>query len=117
MTRILKVGVLVCFAAPLVTAGSAAAHHGGVHAKRAPVSYYRAVEPKVYGYAVRPGGGYSYTVEDIINTYSNTRTRWGGTNYYRNWMVDRQTPFGPFDHGFFFDSAIAPHGGFAPYQH
>jgi len=29
----------------------------------------------------------------------------------------RQTPGGPFDSGFFFDSAIGPHGGNSPYQH
>lgn len=116
MTRILEVGVIVCLAAPLVTAGSAAAHHYGVHSKRAPVSYYRAVKPKVYGYVVRRGGGYSYSVEDVINTYSNSRTFYGSTNTFRNWMVDRQTQAGPFDHGFFFDSAIAPRGGDAPYM-
>jgi hypothetical protein len=30
-------------------------------------------------------------------------------------MVDRQTRFGPFDHGFFFDSGIEPRGGDSPY--
>jgi len=115
MTRILALGAILCLAAPVATAGSAAAHHNGYHAKRAQVHYYRAVKPRVYGYVVRSGGGYSYTVEDIINTYSTSRTRYGSTDYFRNWRVDRQTPFGPFDHGFFFDSAIAPRGGDAPY--
>lgn len=116
MTRILEIGAIVCLTAPLIAAESAYAHHDGLHAKRAPMSYYRAVRPQDYGYAVRPGGGYSYTVRDIINTYSDARTRWGGTNFFRNWSVDRQTDFGPFDHGFFFDSPVAPRGGFAPYQ-
>lgn len=116
MTRILEFSAIVCVAAPLIAASSASAHQRGVHAKPAPMGYYRAGKPKVYGYAVRPGGGYSYTVRDIINTYSDTRARWGSTNFFRNWSVDRQTPFGPFDHGFFFDSGIAPRGGFAPYQ-
>ena len=31
--------------------------------------------------------------------------------------VDRQTPSGPFDHGFFFDSGMGLHGGDSPYQH
>jgi hypothetical protein len=32
-------------------------------------------------------------------------------------MLDRQTPGGPFDHGFFFDSAMGMRGGNAPYMH
>lgn len=116
MTRILQLGAILCLAAPLIAAGPASAHHRGVHAKPAPMSYYRAVKPQVRGYVARPGGGYSYTVEDVINTYSDTRARWGSTNFFRNWSVDRQTEFGPFDHGFFFDSGIAPRGGYAPYQ-
>ncbi|MFO7297775.1 MAG: hypothetical protein DIU57_005020 [Pseudomonadota bacterium] len=107
-------GLLLCLAVPFATAGEAAAHKKGAYSKRAHVHYYRAVKPKVYGW-VRHGGGYSYTVEDVINTYGDSRTRYGSTNFYRNWMVDRQTRFGPFDHGFFFDSGIEPRGGDSPY--
>lgn len=116
MKRILKFGVVFSLVVPPLMAAPAAAHHNGYHAKRGEVRYYRAVKPKVRGYVVRQGGGYSYTVEDVINTYNDNRTHFGGTNAYRNWMVDRQTRSGPFDHGFFFDSAIAPRGGDAPYQ-
>jgi hypothetical protein len=38
-------------------------------------------------------------------------------NSYRDPFVDRQTTSGPFDHGFFFDSGVAPHGGDSPYLH
>lgn len=63
----------------------------------------------------RPGG-YSYTPSDTVNTYGDSRTKYGSLNSYRDPMADRQTKFGPFDHGFFFDSGIAPRGGNSPYQ-
>lgn len=53
-------------------------------------------------------GGYSYSAPDVTNS-----------NIYRNPYAgfDRQTSFGPFDSGFFFDSGITlPHAGYAPYQ-
>lgn len=62
-------------------------------------------------------GGYSYSAQDTINTYGDSRVRYGSTNAYRFWGADRQTSSGPFDHGFFFDSGIAPHGGDSPYLH
>ncbi len=116
MKRILEVGLVFWLAMPL-GALPAAAHHKGVHGKHANVKYYRAPKPRVQGYELRWGGGYSYAREDVINTYGNSRTLYGSANVYRDPMLDRQSPFGPFDHGFFFDSAIAPRGGYAPYQH
>jgi hypothetical protein len=71
---------------------------------------------RVYGYMARRGG-YSYTPSDVINTYGLTRNLYGSTNSFRDPFVDRQTPSGPFDHGFFFDSAIGPRGGDSPYLH
>ena len=70
---------------------------------------------QVRGYRARRGG-YSYSASDVINTYGNSRTRYGSNNSYRDPSLDRQTNAGPFDHGFFFDSAIAPHGGDSPYM-
>lgn len=70
--------------------------------------------PKVRGYVARRGG-YSYAPEDTINTYGDSRTVFGSTNSYRNYWEDRQTPSGPFDNGFFFDSGIEPNGGNSPY--
>ena len=68
-------------------------------------------------YRARRIGFYSYTYRDVINTYGMARTKYGSMNSYRDPSLDRQTVNGPFDHGFFFDSAIAPRGGSAPYLH
>jgi hypothetical protein len=61
-------------------------------------------------YAQRRRGGYSYGVPDVLSTYNR-----------RNpppYMHVRQTPSGPFDSGFWFDSACCGlHGGDAPYPH
>ena len=70
---------------------------------------------RVRGFARRRVGGYSYASEDTINTYINSRTLFGSNNAYRDSLADRQTSFGPLDHGFFFDSGIAPRGGYSPY--
>lgn len=116
MKRIFAFGVVFCAAVPWLMSGPAA-HANGSHVKRGQVTSHRVVKPRSYGYVVWPGGGYSYTFRDVINTYRSPRTKWGSTNFYRNWRVDRQTEFGPFDHGFFFDSPVAPNAGYAPYQH
>lgn len=60
-------------------------------------------------YAPRRRGGYSFGVQDVTSTYNS-----------RNpppYAHVRQTPSGPFDSGFFFDSGIGPRGGDAPYPH
>ncbi len=62
-------------------------------------------------------GGYSYSYEDAINTYGDSRGRYGSARSFRDPGLDRQTQGGPFDHGFFFDSGVAPRGGDSPYQH
>jgi hypothetical protein len=74
---------------------------GGTHPRS---TYYRKA-PQVRGFVQRRGG-YSYSKSDVINTYSDNRTR-GANNSYRDSYVDRQTTAGPFDHGFFFDSGIS----------
>jgi hypothetical protein len=76
--------------------------------------YKRKRAVRVYGYAPRRGG-YSYEFSDVINTYGQSRVLYGSTNSYRDPFLDRQTPSGPFDHDFFFDSGIAPRGGDSPY--
>jgi hypothetical protein len=78
--------------------------------------YYRRSGPQVRGYTARRGG-YSYSYADTIDTYGNPRTQYGGSNLYRDPMLDRQTNSGPFDHGFFFDSGITARGGESPYMH
>ena len=61
-------------------------------------------------------GGYSYQYQDSINTYGDARSNFGGASSLRDPMLDRQSRSGPFDHGFFFDSGIAPRGGDSPYM-
>lgn len=60
-------------------------------------------------------GGYSYSQADTINTYGDTRGRYGRTEAFRDPNIDRQTNFGPFDNGFFFDSGVGARGGNSPY--
>ena len=61
-------------------------------------------------------GGYSYTTADTINTYGNSRTKYGSSDVYRDTRLDSQTAGGPFDHGFFFNSGMGRNGGESPYQ-
>lgn len=86
------------------------AQPGGAH----PASRYYRRGPKVRGFVARRGG-YSYSAADVINTYGNSRSIYGGANAWRLWSYDRQTEFGPFDHGFFFDSGVTLRGGNTPY--
>jgi hypothetical protein len=124
MRRLFKVAVVLGLAAAVVAEMSAPADAwGSRQPSRQPAeaggghrasSYYRG-GPQVRGYIARRGG-YSYSAEDAINTYGDSRSLYGGASSYRDPMLDRQTRFGPFDHGFFFDSGIAPRGGDSPYQ-
>ena len=82
---------------------------GKYHASR---RYRR--RPQVKSYR-RRRGGYSYSEADTINTYGDNRTTNNGANSYRFDLYTRQTPGGPFDHGFFFDSGISRNGGDSPY--
>ena len=72
--------------------------------------------PQVRGFAQRRVGGYSFHATDTINAYGNSRSTYGGTNIFRDPLQDRQTRFGPFDHGFFFDSGVSARGGYSPYH-
>ena len=76
----------------------------------AKIRYYRKRRPlEVNIYAGRRRiGGYSYRASDVVNTYGQSPPPW---------LDVRQTPSGPFDSGFFFDSGIGPHGGNSPYLH
>lgn len=62
-------------------------------------------------------GGYSYDQFDSINTYGDSRGRYGSATSLRDPQLGRQTEAGPFDHGFFFDSGVGLRGGDAPYNH
>lgn len=64
-------------------------------------------------------GGYSYSSEQTINTAGDTLGRYGSANSLRDPSFGRQTPLGPFDSGFFYDSGAGPgqHGGESIYMH
>ena len=64
-------------------------------------------------------GGYSYNAAQTLNTSGDSRGRYGAADSFRDPSLDRQTNFGPFDHGFFYDTGNGPgqHGGNAPYLH
>ncbi len=70
---------------------------------------------RVKGYVARRGG-YSYDQFDTINTYGDSRGRYGAALSLRDPQLGRQTEAGPFDHGFFFDSGVGRNGGDAPYM-
>jgi len=61
-------------------------------------------------------GGYSYDQAEVINTYGDSRGRYGSSDSLRDPQLGRQTEAGPFDHGFFFDSGVGRNGGDAPYM-
>jgi hypothetical protein len=69
---------------------------------------------RVRGFVLR-GGYYSYIDADVINVYGGSRAKYGSTNTYRDFLVDRQTTAGPFDNDFFFDSGIGPRWNDSPY--
>lgn len=85
---------------------------GGAHPKS---DYYRG-KAEVRGYVQRRGG-YSYAKADTINTYGDSRGRFGASNSLRDPSMDTQTRSGPFDHGFFFNSPSGAIGGDSPYMH
>jgi hypothetical protein len=103
------VGIAVAGAIAAFTFAAADTASAGDRAKE-----YRKPQ-HVRGYVARQGG-YSYSYEDTINTYGDSRSIYGSTQSFRDPMLDRQTNAGPFDHGFFFESGIAPRGGNSPYM-
>ncbi len=116
MKRMLGVAVLAAAAVLVSVPTSASAQSGAsAGAEHRKSKYYRGKGPQVRGYQQRRGG-YSYSPEDTINTYGDSRTMFGSSNSFRDPMLDRQTRFGPFDHGFFFDSGVLPRGGNSPYM-
>jgi len=109
MIRAVIIAVAGAIAALAVTAIDAS-----IAGERAAASGYKK-DPQVRGYVARRGG-YSYSYSDTINTYGDSRSLYGATQSFRDPMVDRQTNAGPFDHGFFFESGVAPRGGNSPYM-
>src|SRR5262245_15943502 len=103
----IALGVIVTLAVIKLThvgevRGAQAASAGSARAR-----YYRRRRPlEVTIYGRRRRGGYSFGVPEVIGTYGRAPPPYADV---------RQTPSGPFDSGFFFDSGIAPHGGNSPY--
>ncbi|MEL6373986.1 MAG: hypothetical protein AAFR04_08445 [Pseudomonadota bacterium] len=108
------------FTAQPAEAGGKKRYHGGYFgsggyaARRSRAYRLGGRAPQVRGF-VRRRGGYSYTYDDAINTTVNNRTTYGSPGVYRDPRLDTQSRAGPFDHGFFFDSGIAPRGGNSAY--
>ena len=115
----LALGTLALLSFPAVgeTAGRRATPVATSEASFQPTKARYARRYAVRTYRGRRIGFYSYTYRDVINTYGMSRARYGSINSYRDPFVDMQTPNGPFDHGFFFDSGMMPRGGNAPYLH
>jgi hypothetical protein len=115
--KALTVAVAACGLMLLTTSGATFAGDGP--SARASSAKSKSAKMRKGGARVRAfvarGGYYSYTDQDVMNTYAGSRTLYGSTNSYRDPFLDRQTTAGPFDHGFFFDSGIGPRGGDAPY--
>ena len=111
----LAAGVLVTFTG-LPMAGdlgpSQAYADGGQKAKTRYKKGYRAT--RVRGYVQR-GGYYSYVDQDAINTRAWASSLFISGSPFRNPLTERQSPGGPFDSGFFFDSDIGPPWNNAPY--
>jgi hypothetical protein len=103
------IGIAVASAIAAITFASADGASAGDDARE-----YRKA-PQVRGFVARQGG-YSYSYADTINTYGDSRSLYGATDSFRDPMLDRQTNAGPFDHGFFFESGVAPRGGNSPYM-
>lgn len=124
MKRFLGIGLTTAVAAFSMIGSTGESSAQGIGLQHPASGYYRGARsaggrargPRVRGFVQRRVGGYSFYAADTINTYGNVRTTFGGSNVYRDALLDRQTRFGPFDHGFFFDSGIAPRGGYSPYQ-
>jgi hypothetical protein len=100
---------VIAFAGAPVTGASwiAQAYADGPRTAKARHKGHRAV--RVRGYLQR-GGYYSYMDQDSINTYG-----WPRSFRFRVPFYDQQSPAGPFDSGFFFDSGLGPPFNDAPY--
>ena len=70
--------------------------------------HYRKRPLEVTIHRHRRTGGYSYGTSDVTSTYGRAPPPY---------LDVRQSPGGPFDSGFFFDSGISPRGGNSLYFH
>jgi hypothetical protein len=103
--------VLACTALPLADdLWSSKAYADGAHQAR----YKARHATRVRGYLQR-GGYYSYVDEDVINSRAWARSLFISASEFRTPLSQQQSPGGPFDSGFFFDSGIGPRFNDTPY--
>jgi hypothetical protein len=69
---------------------------------------------RVRGYLQR-GGYYSYVDADVADSRAWASSLFISQNRFRTPFTDQQSPAGPFDSGFFFDSGMGPRFNDTPY--
>ena len=110
-----QTGILAVAAACAMVACTGLPAAGDFLASRAYADGPRAIKYKgtravrVRGMPQR-GGYYSYVYRDVINSYP-----WARLIRFSTPFTDQQSPGGPFDSGFFFDSGIGPRWNNTPY--
>jgi|RhiMetdeSRZDD1v2_1073273.scaffolds.fasta_scaffold174785_2 hypothetical protein len=113
-------GILAAVAACTMVACTGLPAAGGfwtskAYADGSRATKYRAKRAvRVRGFLVR-GGYYSYSDPDAINSYAWNRSLFTSSSIFRTPLSDQQSPAGPFDSGFFFDSGLGPRFNDAPY--
>ena len=101
----IALGVAAILAFPLGDSPQAADQATQVAYKRPAKSVRRDRTMELRSYKGRPVGGYSYKDYDSTSTYGRSPPPWRDV---------RQSPGGPFDSGFFFNSGV-PRGDNSPY--
>jgi hypothetical protein len=86
--------------------GVSKAHADGGKRAGAPRGWKRAVRARGFYYG---GGYYSYRDRDVVSSWAWTRSLFISKSYFRTPATGLQSPGGPFDSGFFFDSGLWPH--------
>ena len=90
------------------------AYADGARATKYTTKYKGKRAVRVRGFLQR-GGYYSYTDQDAINSYAWSRSLFTSSSIFRTPFSDQQSPGGPFDSGFFFNSGIGPRWNDTPY--
>jgi hypothetical protein len=112
--------VLAAFAGIAFT-GAPVPGAGDLLASKAYADGYRSAKASKWKRAVRVrgyyyrGGYYSYTDADVADSRAWARSLFISRSAFRTPLSERQSPAGPFDSGFFFDSGIGPRFNDSPY--
>jgi hypothetical protein len=86
--------------------GVSTAHADGGYRVKAAPGWRRGVRARRFYHR---GGYYSYRDRDVVSSWAWTRSLFISKSYFRTPLTGLQSPAGPFDHGFFFDSGLQPH--------